>query len=153
MCVSAEMDASAALLVVHAASTWAMTGLIWFVQVVHYPLFALAGASAFPAYHAAHTRLTTVVVAPLMVAEAVTAAWIAMSRADAPWAGWAGLALVGVVWVATFGLSVPRHDALLRGGYDPSVIESLVTTNWVRTLAWTLRAGLAAWMLRGLVRA
>ena len=87
-----------------------------------------------------------------MIVEADTAAWIVMTRADAPWLVWSGLVLVGVVWLATFGLSVPRHDALLRGGYDLSVIERLVATNWVRTVAWTLRAGLAAWMLRGLVR-
>ncbi|MFN7979297.1 MAG: hypothetical protein U0P30_14265 [Vicinamibacterales bacterium] len=147
------MDAPAALLVVHAACTWAMTGLIWFVQVVHYPLFATVGADAFPAYHAAHTRLTTLVVAPLMVVEAIAAVWIAVARADDPGIVWSGLALVGVVWLATFGLSVPRHDALMRGGYDVSVIAGLVATNWVRTVAWTLRAGLAAWMLRGVVRA
>lgn len=147
------MDASAALLVVHAACTWAMTGLIWFVQVVHYPLFALAGASAFPAYHAAHTRLTTVVVAPLMVAEAGAAVWIATACLAPPWITWTALALLGVVWLSTFGLSVPRHDALARVGFDASAIRGLVAANWVRTIAWTLRAGLAAWMLRGLVRA
>lgn len=147
------MDAPAVLFIAHAACTWALTGLIWLVQVVHYPLFALVGAPAFPAYHAAHTRLITPIVAPLMIVEAVTAVWIVVVRADAPRAAWTGLALVGVVWLATFGLSVPRHDALLRGGYDLSVVESLVTTNWVRTIAWTLRAGLAAWLLlRGLGR-
>lgn len=146
------MDAPAALLIAHAASTWALTGLIWLVQVVHYPLFALVGASAFPAYHTAHTRLITPIVAPLMIVEAATAAWIVVTRADAPWLVWSGLVLVGVVWLGTFGLSVPRHDALLRGGHDLSAIERLVATNWVRTVAWTLRAGLVAWMLRGLVR-
>ena len=33
-----------ALLAAHAAATWALVGLIWTVQVVHYPLFALVGA-------------------------------------------------------------------------------------------------------------
>ena len=147
------MDAPAALLVVHAASTWAMTGLIWFVQVVHYPLFALAGAPSFAAYHAAHTRRTTLVVAPLMIVEAVTAVVIVVSRAQPVWAAWTGVVLVGVVWLATFGLSVPRHDAMMRGGYDLAAIQGLVATNWVRTTAWSLRAVLAVWMLRGLVRA
>lgn len=147
------MDVPAALLIAHAACTWAMTGLIWLVQVVQYPQFALVGASAFPAYHAAHTRLITPIVGPLMIVEAVTAVWIVVSRIQPPWAAWTGAALVTVVWLATCGLSVPRHDALMRGGYDPAVIDSLVSTNWIRTVAWTLRAGLAAWMLRGVVRA
>lgn len=88
-----------------------------------------------------------------MIVEAVTTVWIVVSRAVPPWAAWTGLTLVAVVWLATFGLSVPRHDALLRGGYDAAVIESLVSTNWIRTAAWTLRAGLVAWMLRDVVRA
>ena len=140
------------LLAAHAAVTWAMTGLIWFVQVVHYPLFAAVGATAFPAYHAAHTRLTTLVVAPLMLTEAALAAWLVVVRADAAWVAWAGAALLAVVWLATFGLSVPRHNQLAAHGADSEVIRALVATNWVRTLAWTGRAVLAAWMLRGLIR-
>jgi hypothetical protein len=41
---------------VHLAATAAMVGLIWFVQVVHYPLFASVGADEFVAYENAHTR-------------------------------------------------------------------------------------------------
>lgn len=37
------MELPGALLLVHAAATWAMVGLVWFVQVVHYPLFAQVG--------------------------------------------------------------------------------------------------------------
>ncbi len=42
------------LLAVHLAATAAMTGLIWFVQVVHYPLFDLVGRAQFVGYEAAH---------------------------------------------------------------------------------------------------
>lgn len=140
------------LLAAHAAATWAMTGLIWFVQVVHYPLFAAVGPAAFPAYHAAHTRLTTLVVAPLMLVEAALAVWLVAARADSAWVVWTGAALLAVVWLATFGLSVPRHNWLAAHGADAVVLRTLVSTNWVRTIAWTLRAVLAAWMLRVVVR-
>lgn len=133
-----------ALLVVHAAATWAMTGLIWFVQVVHYPLFSAVGADSFSRYHGAHTARTTLVVAPVMLVEALSALWIASDRPGP--AAWAGLALLGVVWLATFGLSVPRHD-VLSGGFDASAAQGLVATNWVRTAAWTARAGVAAWLI------
>lgn len=141
------------LVATHAAVTWALTGLIWFVQVVHYPLFAAVGPVAFPGYHAAHTRLTTLVVAPLMLAEAALAFWLVAGRADPGWAAWAGGALVVVVWLATFGLSVPRHNWLAVHGADADVIRTLASTNWLRTMAWTARAVLAWWMLRELVRA
>ena len=53
---------------------------------------------------------------------------------------------------ATFVISVPRHN-LLAAGFDAAVIDSLVATNWIRTIAWTARAGLAAWFLARLTRA
>lgn len=137
------------VLIAHAAATWAMTGLIWFVQVVHYPLMGAVGASGFAAYHAEHSRLTTLVVGPLMLAEAACAVWIALARPSP--ATWAGVTLLAVVWGATFFVSVPRHN-LLAAGFEPAVIDSLVATNWTRTIAWTLRALLAAWLLVGVAR-
>lgn len=127
-----------------------MTGLIWFVQVVHYPLMGAVGASGFAAYHAAHSRLTTLVVGPLMLVEAVCGVWIEFERPSP--AAWSGVALLAVVWGATFLVSVPRHN-LLAAGFDAAVIDSLVATNWIRTIAWTARAGLAAWFLVSLTRA
>src|SRR4051812_5417580 len=70
---------SSLLFLLHVASTLFMTGVIWFVQVVHYPLFASAATTQFQAYQRTHTRLTTHVVAPAMLAElasAVLLLWI-----------------------------------------------------------------------------
>jgi hypothetical protein len=50
------------VLLLQAAATLFMTGVIWFVQVVHYPLMARVGAAGFPDYEAAHARLTGYVV-------------------------------------------------------------------------------------------
>ena len=48
-----------------------MAGVIWVVQVVHYPLMLRVPAAAWPAYEAAHrTRITVVVLVP-MVAQLV----------------------------------------------------------------------------------
>ena len=56
------------LLLIHAGATLYMTGLIWFVQVVHYPLMARVGEDGFAEYEKHHQRLTTWVVAPPMAA-------------------------------------------------------------------------------------
>lgn len=136
------------VLLVHAAATWAMVGLIWFVQVVHYPLLAGVGAAGYARYQAAHQRLTTLVVGPLMLMEAACAAWIVVSRPDAvtPALAWSGLALLGLIWLSTTLLQVPCHSQL-AGGFDVGIHRRLVTTNWLRTLAWTLRGVLALMML------
>jgi len=118
-----------------------LTGLIWTVQLVHYPGLALVGKAEFARYHAAHTARMGTLVGPLMVLELLLAGWLAWAgRAALPHgAGWWSLALVGVVWAVTFFISVPFHNRLAAGGYDYVVIDGLVRTNWLRTGAWTLR--------------
>ena len=136
------------LLIVHAAATWFMTGLIWFVQVVHYPLFAKVGAAAFKDYEHDHQRKTTWVVAPLMLIEAAAATMLVVPvfGAAASTLAWLGLALLAIVWFSTFLVQVPLHAALER---TPSreAMDRLVLTNWVRTVAWTARAVVAGLML------
>lgn len=125
-----------------------MTGVIWFVQVVHYPLLALAGEEGFTALAAEHTRRTGWVVGPPMVVEGVTAVALLVWRPDGVPAGaaWAGAALVAAIWIATWAMAVPRHRELARG-WDPLAHDALVRGNWVRTALWTARAGLVIGML------
>lgn len=129
-------------LAAHAFCTVAMTGLIWFVQIVHYPLFARVGADAFREYATQHNRRVTWVVAPLMLLEVATAGFLCIVEVPGAPAGLGliGLGLVFVIWVSTAVLQVPCH-ARLQGGPDGRVIRRLVATNWVRTVAWTLRCG------------
>ena len=88
------------LLIANAASAWFLTGLIWVIQVVHYPLFASVGRSEFAAYEASHTRLITVVVGPVMLLELATSVLLLVVRPAAVpmWAAATGLALVVIVW-------------------------------------------------------
>ena len=132
-----------ALLLIHAAATVAMAGIAWFVQVVHYPLFALVG-DEFAAYEARHAERTTLVVAPLMTIEALAAVLIVIRAPGVLTA--VGLALVALLWLATAVVQVPCHRRLAQG-FDAGVHRRLVATNWLRTVAWTARAGLAFWLL------
>lgn len=136
------------LLALHAAATLLMTGVIWFVQVVHYPLFALVGPDGFSRYEQVHAARTTWVVAPLMLVELATAVLL-LVRPDERMPHWmpaAGLVLLAVIWGSTFLLQVPRHD-VLAAGFDAGAHQALVASNWFRTAAWTLRGGLVLWML------
>ena len=126
-------------------STLAMFGLIWFVQVVHYPLFLRVPAAQFVAYEAAHADRTTWVVAPLMLIELGSGLALLVPHWRPPEIGlmdaWIGAALVGVVWLSTALLQVPLHNRLHRG-YSAVATRRLVATNWIRTGAWTARAAL-----------
>ncbi|MEM6796656.1 MAG: hypothetical protein AAF725_21975 [Acidobacteriota bacterium] len=138
------------LLLAQAASTLPLIGLIWTVQVVQYPLFNKVGEAAFSAYHAGHSQRITVIVIPLMFAELFTAMALVshgrlpVSKGEA----WLGLALVGVVWMATALLQVPRHRELALG-FEHHAYRMLVLSNWVRTVAWSLRGALVLmWLNR-----
>ncbi len=125
-----------------------MSGLIWFVQIVHYPLFADVPEEGFAAYERKHQQRTTWVVAPLMFVELGTAGAIATGFVPGvpERLAWAGLGLVVVVWTATLLVSVPLH-AKLEHGKNAAVIRKLVVTNWIRTVLWTARGVLAILML------
>ena len=136
-----------AVFLVHLGATLLMVGVIWTVQVVHYPLFAGVGADGWAAYEAAHQSRITLVVGPLMVVELVTAVWLVLDRPEAlpVWAFVLGAALVGVIWASTAFVQVPIHSAL-GGAFDADAHARLVATNWIRTAAWTARGGLVLWM-------
>lgn len=148
------------LLVVHLGVTWFMTGVIWIVQVVHYPLFGRVGAAGYEVYQADHVRLISYVVLPAMLVELATACVLAWqsptlcspSHVSARTLWVANLVLLAVIWSSTFLVQVPAHEQL-AGGFDADAHRRLVSSNWIRTVAWSLRAfGLAALLYAGLRR-
>jgi hypothetical protein len=137
------MFSSSGLLLLNLALALLLTGLIWTIQWVHYPLFQQVGQEAFRSYHQAHNLTITSLVAPLMVAELAAAFSLLFLRplGTPSWALWSSVALVLVAWLSTFLLSVPSHERLAQG-LNVAEVRFLVSTNWVRTMAWTARSGL-----------
>jgi hypothetical protein len=136
------------VLLLNVASTLFMTGLIWFVQVVHYPLFNSVGAERFAAYEARHSNLTTYVVIVPMFIELITSIALLWQRPEfiATWQLWLGLLLVLVIWFSTAFLQVPQHN-ILSQGFNETAYNLLVSSNWLRTFAWTARSGLVIYWL------
>ena len=130
------------------ASTLFMAGVIWFVQLVHYPLFASVGPGQFARYETEHAGRTSWIAAPAMMIEAATSVLLLWVRPEAIGMeiAAAGLLLTGLIWGSTFAMQVPLHTRLSIG-FEPASHKSLVATNWVRTLAWTGRAWLALLMI------
>ena len=135
------------LLLLQLVSTLALVGLIWFVQVVHYPLFGKVGVDGFNDYEHSHQQRTTLVVAPLMLTEAVTSLallWIRPSTVPSAMVI-GGVLLVGLIWGSTFFWQVPAHERLAKS-FDTATHRQLVQSNWLRTAAWSLRGVLVCWM-------
>ena len=132
---------------VHFATCCFMTGGIWFVQVVHYPLFARVAPESFTTYHAAHVRRTSWVVVGPMLLELLSA-FVVLSKAEegTPQILSAiGLTLLMLIWGSTFLSQVPAHNQLARG-YSSEIGRNLVKSNWTRTVLWSLRLPLVLWV-------
>ena len=135
------------VLLAHVTATVFMVGVIWFVQVVHYPLFGHVGREGFADYSLAHSRLTGFVVGPPMLVEATTAVALVVSppRGVSYLLPLLGLVLLAVVWLSTAFLQSPQHGVLGRG-FRQGSHRFLVRSNWIRTACWTLRGLLVLWM-------
>jgi hypothetical protein len=131
------------LLFINLAATLFLTGVIWVVQLVHYPLMSLVGQRYFPEYHAEHSRRITRVVLPPMVTELATALALLKwppANASFPMLLTAAMFTV-VIWISTFLIQVPQHE-VLGGGFQAVGHRRLVLGNWIRTIAWTARSAL-----------
>lgn len=131
------------LLLTQLLATLFMTGLIWFVQLVHYPLFARVPAEVFVEYEREHQERTLWAVGPMMLLELATAcAMPVWSPAGPPgWIAWAGLAILAVVDGSTALYFGPQHGRL-SAGFDAGLHRRLVEWNWIRTVGWSARGGL-----------
>lgn len=140
------------MLLANAFATLFMCGVAWFVQVVHYPLFAEVGASQFRTYHAEHSSRTSLVVVVPMIVELVTSIWLAFDPPGTPAGGsltalaFAGAVLATATWVATFLGAVPAHQAL-EPGFDSAIHRRLMRSNLVRTIIWSAHGGVVIALL------
>jgi hypothetical protein len=134
------------LLLVHAGATAYLAGLAWTVQLVVYPGFREVGPTpAWPAFHAAHVRRTTLAVGPVWAVQgACVAALLVLSPGPLVLLT-AALAVVPVV--SSAAVQVPLHRRL-GAGWDAPAADRLVRSTAVRTAAWTAGAGCALALLR-----
>jgi hypothetical protein len=124
-------------------------GVIWFAQIVVYPLFGKVGPDEYIAYHRFYSsRIPLPVVIPGFASFLLpivlvffrpdsVSLWIALANA--------ACGLVGLF--VTVALEIPRHARLEKGGKQEAVIRELIRYNWPRTLSITGSALLTLLML------
>lgn len=136
------------LFVIHVAATWFMVGVIWFVQIVHYPLYGSVGTAEFEGYEKRHQLKTAWVVFPAMFVELGSLLFL-MSRpsplSSDPLLVVSFLFLL-IIWLSTGFIQMPAHQKLTMGA-DPEVLKKLVRWNWIRTIFWSLRGLLLVYLL------
>jgi hypothetical protein len=139
------------LIVVHAAASMFMVGLIWTIHYVHYPLFAYVGESTYVSFQAAHVeRIGRLLFVPWLT-EGITLIGILALAFLGDRKAWRVTAVINgasmaIVLVISGFWSAPAH-AKLANGFDKSVHDQLMTANLIRTLAWTVCGVCAVWIV------
>lgn len=125
------------LLTIQFLSSFWMMVVIWFVQIVHYPLFQLVPKQSRIDYSQKHQLWISFIVMPAMLIELGSLLWLSNTYLNNKiWIG-CSVCLAGI-WLMTFLVQVPCHERLLMSPSD-EVVQRLIHSNWVRTILWTLK--------------
>ena len=142
------------ILLANSVATCLMTGVIWFVQWVHYPLLAKVPVDRAVETAIDHQRRTGQVLAIPMAVEGFTTLGLLIIRPESVhifWP-WFGAVLLAVALGSTVFVSVPLH-AKMATNPTADVGRRLVVTNWPRTIAWSLRAVVCSVMILQVLKA
>lgn len=137
------------IFLINTFASFFLTGLIWIVQLVHYPSFHYVSEGNFAAFQKHHVNSIDKIVIPVMVAEITT------SFALAWFDGFVSLNAIGfylvlMIWISTGLFSVPAHSKL-EDRKDKEAIDRLVSSNWIRTVLWTIKSGLSFYLLMKMI--
>lgn len=127
------------------ASSLFLCGLIWLIQILHYPFFANLERENYTKYQQRHMYLISFLVIPVMLMELITSVLLVFQPSDFQVEFIIGLILVVLIWASTFFVQMPIHQKLLQG-YDREIIQNLVSTNWIRTIGWTTKSILSIYI-------
>ena len=126
------------MLVIHLIATSVMVGVIWVIQLVHYPSFHFIDIKQYTTFQRFHMSRISYVVIPAMLTELFTLILIVISMDQIDNLVLASAILLIFIWLMTAVFFSGVHERLTQG-YEQTVVNKLVKLNWGRTLFWTLR--------------
>ena len=122
----------------HLIFTSIMTGVIWVIQIVHYPSFHFIEKELYTAFQKFHMNKISIIVIPIMLAELITGMMLFLDRSSKSPFLIISFVILVLIWLITGVFFSKAHNELIAG-YQELVINQLVAMNWIRTLLWTLR--------------
>ena len=121
---------------IHLISTAIIVGIIWVIQVVHYPSFYFIERDEYVSFQKFHMDKISYIVVPVMLIESISGFILIYNELNTVLL--ISMILLFFIWVLTGIFFVPIHQKL-TSGYQEELVEKLVKINWFRTIFWTLR--------------
>ena len=122
----------------HLIFTSIMTGVIWVIQIVHYPSFHFIEKELYTAFQKFHMNKISIIVMPIMLAELITGIMLFLDKSSKSPFLTISIIILVLIWLITGVFFTKAHTELIAG-YQELVVNQLVAMNWIRTLLWTLR--------------
>ena len=122
----------------HLIFTSIMTGVIWVIQIVHYPSFHFIEKELYTAFQKFHMNKISIIVIPIMLAELITGIMLFLDKSSKSPFLIISIIILVLIWLITGVFFTKAHNELIAG-YQELVVNQLVAMNWIRTLLWTLR--------------
>ena len=121
---------------IHFLSTSLMVGIIWVIQLLHYPTFHFIKESDYVEFQHFHMQRISFIVVPVMIIELLSGFMLVYYFQSNLLI--LCLIILLVIWLITFVFFTKLHQSLL-GGYDKIIVDKLVQINWSRTVLWSLK--------------
>jgi len=126
------------IFIVHLAATSVMAGLIWTIQLLHYPFFHHLEKHTFAQQMKVHRTKISFIVIPVMLLELITGFYLLIVSTEFSLHFSAGFVMIVLIWLSTFLFQMRSHNQIAEE-YDSSAVNTLIRTNWIRTLLWSIR--------------
>ena len=122
----------------HLVFTSIMVGIIWVIQLVHYPSFYFIQKDIFVSFQKFHMDKIAIIVAPVMLIELITGILLIYMETNIDIVLSISLFILIAIWVLTAIYFYKAHQNLMSG-YNEEIISQLIKLNWIRTILWTFR--------------
>lgn len=134
------MPLSVINLLIHAMITFAMTGIIWFVHLIHYPVMNALDWQR-ETFEKIHWQKTMKIAVIMLILELGTGILFVLFHpvkipSSLPISG---LLLIVLIWVNTWWMCVPSH-CQLKQQYNENSLQKLMKANKWRAILWSLRS-------------
>ena len=136
------------MLAIHLVLASIMVGVIWVIQLVHYPSFRFTDREKYVSFQIFHMRNISFIVVPVMILEFLSGLLLVLYHSNQESLLRISFILLLIIWLVTALFFAQIHQKLSKG-YDETLVRKLVSFNWIRTLLWTIRTIIITYCLIG----
>ncbi len=136
------------MLAIHLVLASIMVGVIWVIQLVHYPSFRFTDREKYVSFQIFHMRNISFIVVPVMILEFLSGLLLVLYHSNHESLLRISFILLLIIWLVTALFFAQIHQKLSKG-YDETLVRKLVSFNWIRTLLWTIRTIIITYCLIG----